>query len=78
LNVDFWLHHVTCARTVKDAWENLCATFEIRHVGNMLQLCKKLYNFKMKECILMQVHIDKFQMVVDQLSNIDHQVFNED
>jgi hypothetical protein len=26
----------------------------------------------------MQVHIDKLQMVVDQLSNIDHPIFNED
>ncbi len=78
LNVDFWLHHVTSARTVKDAWENLCATFEKIHLGKILKLCKKLYNFKMEECIFMQVHIDKLQMVVDQLSNIDHPIFNED
>jgi hypothetical protein len=76
LNLDFWLHHVTRAGTITDAWENLCATFEKRHLGNILQLFKKLYNFKMEECILMQVHTDKLQMVADQLSNIDHQIFN--
>jgi hypothetical protein len=59
LNVDLWLHHVTRARIVKDAWENLCATFEKRHLGKILQLCKKIYNFKMEECIFMQAHIDK-------------------
>jgi hypothetical protein len=26
--VDSLLHHVTCAETAKDAWDNLCATLE--------------------------------------------------
>ncbi len=34
--VDSLLHHVTCAETAKDAWDNLCVTFEKRHVGNKL------------------------------------------
>ncbi len=58
--VDFLLHHVTCAKIAKDAWDNLCATFERRHVGNISQLYQKLYNLKMEEDISMKVHIDKF------------------
>jgi hypothetical protein len=52
--VNSLLHHVTCAKIVKDAWDNLCATFDRRHVGNILQLRQKLYNFKMEkiECKL--------------------------
>jgi hypothetical protein len=34
--VDLLLDHVTCAETTKDAWNNLCATFEKKHVGNKL------------------------------------------
>jgi hypothetical protein len=30
--VDYLLHHV---KTAKDAWDNLCATFERKHVGNV-------------------------------------------
>jgi hypothetical protein len=33
----------------KNAWDNLCATFEKRHVGNKLQLHQELYNLKMQE-----------------------------
>jgi hypothetical protein len=57
--VDSLLHHVTSAKTTKDAWENLCATFEKTHVDNILQLHQKLYNLKMEESTLMQTHIDK-------------------
>jgi hypothetical protein len=64
-------------RNAKDAWDNLCATFESRHVGNISQLYQKFYNLKMEEDISMQVHIDKFQVIIDQLANIDHQVFDE-
>jgi hypothetical protein len=36
--IDIILHHVTqCVETIKDAWDNLCATFEKTHVGNKLQ-----------------------------------------
>jgi hypothetical protein len=34
--IDFLLHHVTHVGIIKDAWDNLCATFERRHVGNKL------------------------------------------
>jgi hypothetical protein len=34
--VDFLLHHVTCAKTTKNAWDKFYATFERRHVGNKL------------------------------------------
>jgi hypothetical protein len=34
--IDFLLHHVTCVEITKDAWDNLCATFERKHVGNKL------------------------------------------
>jgi hypothetical protein len=48
LNVaDYLLHHVTHVEIEKDAWNNLCAAFERRCVGNILQICQKLY--KMKE-----------------------------
>jgi hypothetical protein len=63
--VDFLLHHVTHATTAKDAWDNLCATFERRHVGCRLELYQKLYNLKMEEETSTQVHIDKFQMIID-------------
>ncbi len=76
--VDSLLHHVTCVEITKDAWDNLCWTFERRHVGNILQLCQKFYNLKMEEHTLVQAHIDKLQMIANQLTNIDHQVFNED
>ncbi len=48
LNVfDIILHHVAqCVETIKDAWDNLCATFERTHVGNRLQLHQKNYNLK--------------------------------
>jgi hypothetical protein len=32
----------------------------------------------MEESISMQVHIDKLCMIANQLTNIDHQVFDED
>jgi ABC-type lipoprotein export system ATPase subunit len=60
------LHHVTHAKTTKDTWDNLCATFKKRHVGNISQLYQKLYNLKMEEDISLQVHINKFQMIIDQ------------
>jgi hypothetical protein len=75
--VDFLLHHVTHVETAKDAWDNLCATFERRHVGYRSQLYQKFYNLKMEENILMQVHIDEFQMIINQLVNIDHQVSDQ-
>jgi hypothetical protein len=34
--VDLLLDHVACAKTEKDAWNNLCATFGKKHVGNKL------------------------------------------
>jgi hypothetical protein len=34
--VDSLLHHVTCAKTTKNAWDNFYATIERRHVGNKL------------------------------------------
>jgi hypothetical protein len=64
--IDYLLHHVTRAKTTKDTWDNLCATFEKRHVGNISQLYQKLYNLKMEEDTSMQVHINKFQMIIDQ------------
>jgi hypothetical protein len=36
--IDFLLHHVTCAKTTKNAWDNFCETFERKHVDNKLQL----------------------------------------
>jgi len=36
LKVDSLLHHVTCAKTTKNAWDNFYARFERRHVGNKL------------------------------------------
>ncbi len=46
--VDFLLHHPTHAKSAKNIWDNLYATFE-KHVGNRLQVHQKLYNFKMEE-----------------------------
>ncbi len=34
--IDSLLHHVTCAKTTKNAWDNFCATFEKKHVDNKL------------------------------------------
>jgi hypothetical protein len=76
--VDFLLHHVALSKTTKDAWDNLCATLEKKHVDNKLQLYQELYNLKMEEGTSMQVHIDKFWMIGNQLTNIDHQVSDED
>jgi len=36
--LNFFLHHVACAKNVKDVLDNLCATFENWHVGNTCQL----------------------------------------
>jgi hypothetical protein len=63
--VDSLLHHVTHVETTKDTWDNLCVTFEKRHVGNRLQLCQEFYNPKMDKGTLMQVHINKLQMIID-------------
>ncbi len=38
--VDSLLYHVACAKIGKDAWDNLCATCERKHVDNKLQLCQ--------------------------------------
>jgi hypothetical protein len=72
------LHHVAFSKTTKDAWDDLCATLEKKHVDNKLQLSQELYNLKMEEGTSMQVHIEKFWMIGNQLTNIDHQVFDED
>jgi len=52
--VNSLLHHITCAKIVKNAWDNLCATFDRKHVGNILQLHQELCNLKMDkiECKL--------------------------
>ncbi len=72
--VDSLLHHATHAKSVREAWENLGATtFEIVHVDNRLKL-QKFYNLKMEEGISMQVHIDKLQMIVNQLTNIENTI----
>jgi len=42
--IDFMLHHVACVKTIKDAWDNLCAIIERRHVSNKLQPHQELYN----------------------------------
>lgn len=76
--VDFLLHHVTREKNVNEPYDDLCATFERQHVGNRLQLCQKIHNFKMEESISMQVHIHKRYMIVDKLANINHVVSNED
>jgi hypothetical protein len=34
--VEYMLHHVIHVDTTKDAWDNLCATFERRHINNRL------------------------------------------
>jgi hypothetical protein len=47
------LHHVTRVGTIKDAWYNICATFERKHVGNNLQLHQELYNLTIEEGTLM-------------------------
>jgi hypothetical protein len=36
--VDYLLHHVTCVKIAKDAWDNFYATFEKKYVGNRLKL----------------------------------------
>ncbi len=71
--VDSLLHHVAHVETTKNTWENLCVTFERRHVGNKLQLCQELYNLEMDEGTLVQVHINKLWMNSYYLANIDHQ-----
>jgi hypothetical protein len=72
--VDSLLHHAAHAKSVKEAWDNLYATtFEILHVDNRLKL-QKFYNLKMEEGISMQVHIDKLQMIVNQLTNIENKI----
>jgi hypothetical protein len=46
--IDIILHHVAqCVETIKDAWDNLCATFERTYFGNKLSLHQELYNLKM-------------------------------
>jgi hypothetical protein len=75
--VDSLLHHVPHAKTTKNAWDDPCATFEKRHVGNKLQPYQELYNTKMQEGTSMQVHIDKLRMIVNQLTNINHKVYDE-
>jgi hypothetical protein len=56
------LHHVVCAKTTKDSWDNFVQHFE-KNVGNILQLHQKLYDLKMEENTSMQAHIDKFWMI---------------
>ncbi len=34
--IEYMLHHVTRVDSTKDAWDNLCATFERRHINNRL------------------------------------------
>jgi hypothetical protein len=53
-------------------------TFEKKHVANKLQIHQEFYNLKMEEGTLVQAHIDKLWMIVDQLINIHHQIFYED
>jgi hypothetical protein len=69
------VHHVACVEITKYAWDNFCSTFERRHVGNIFQLRQKFYNLKMEEGTSVQAHIDKLQMIGNQLTSIDHQVF---
>jgi hypothetical protein len=64
--IDFLLHHAKNAKSAKDIWDNLYATFE-RHVGNRLQVHQKLYNFKMEEGISMQAHNNKVHMILNQV-----------
>jgi len=61
--IDFLLHHVACVKTIKDAQDNLCATFDRKHAGNKLQLHQELYNLMTEEGTLVQAHIDKLKMI---------------
>jgi hypothetical protein len=40
--IDYLFYHVARAEIVKGAWDNFCATFEKKHVGNKLQPCQEL------------------------------------
>ncbi len=40
-------------------------------------ITSRALNLKMEEGISMQVHINKLWMIANQLTNIDHQVFDE-
>ncbi len=70
--VEFLLHHVARVEIAKDAWDNFYATFEKKHIGNRLQLHRQFYNLNMEERTSLQAHIDKFWMIANQLTNIDH------
>ncbi len=75
--VDSILDHVARVKSAKKTWANLFVTFERWHASNKLNQFQKLCNLKMEEGIGVQVHIDKFCMITNQLANIDHIVFDE-
>jgi hypothetical protein len=69
------LHHVAHVKKLR-------TTFVQHLKENMLTIdcnyIKSFTNLKMEEGILVQAHISKVCMIVDQLANIDHPIFNED
>ncbi len=71
------MHDTTYAKNAKETWDNVYATFEKQHVGNRLQLYQQFCNSNMEENTLMQVRIYELCTIVNQLTNIDHPIFNE-
>jgi hypothetical protein len=76
LNIlDFLLHHVAHVKKLR-------TTFVQHLKKNMMTIdcnyIKSFTNFKMEEGILVQAHISKVCMIVDQLANIDHPISIED
>jgi hypothetical protein len=69
------IHH-TCKKCKKNL-SYFFITFEKQHANNRLHQFLELCNLKMEENTLVQVHINKFYMITNQLANIYHIFFDE-
>ncbi|KAH0655443.1 hypothetical protein KY285_030325 [Solanum tuberosum] len=72
------LREVSAESIAKGMWEKLKTLYIKRTVENRLYLKQKLYTFRMVECTSILSHLDAFDSILMDLSNIDAKVNDED
>eukprot|EP00253_Pinus_taeda_P033190 PITA_33190 len=75
---DQWISVDPGEATMKDLWDKLGYLYQSKSLVNKLFLWKKLYNLRMKYGDLVTEHLNKFNIVVNQLLSIDIKILDED
>lgn len=63
---------------MKAFWDNLGTLYHYKSLVNKLLLWEKLYNQRMKDGDMMTEHLNRFNIVVSQLSYVDVKILDKD